>query len=254
MGTAGYVLTTNGANQTSWTDVCTYTQGGIAFGDSDQCLTEDASSLYWTSATSTFGVSGNNINLIGYTTIGDAGSTSRGLSADDDLFVSGKLEVDGTAYFDATNLYARTIVLGAGNLIYTSVAYGGFQPDMNAQTARSPGILTGVTGNLVIMCEYSDRGTDFGHTQQTNPTFFLHSADATDTTQWVSFTHNQTDGVIDVGTGKLTTPDAFQAADYYSGDGTQGITDSSSYWLCTSSDCTTTCQVTIKNGLIVGCP
>ncbi|OQX54735.1 MAG: hypothetical protein B5M53_05565, partial [Candidatus Cloacimonas sp. 4484_209] len=34
--------------------------------------------------------------------IGDAGSTSHSLSSNDDLFVSGKLEVDGSAYFDAT--------------------------------------------------------------------------------------------------------------------------------------------------------
>lgn len=44
-----------------------------------------------------------------------------------------------------------------------------------------------------------------------------------------------------------------QASDYYSGDGSQGITDSSSYWLCTASDCSTTCQADIKDGLIVGC-
>jgi len=36
----------------------------------------------------------------GITQIGDAGATSRGLVANDDLFVSGKLEVDGVAYFD----------------------------------------------------------------------------------------------------------------------------------------------------------
>jgi hypothetical protein len=32
-----------------------------------------------------------------------------------------------------------------------------------------------------------------------------------------------------------------------------GITDSSSYWLCTASDCSSSCQVSIKSGLITGC-
>jgi|26BtaG_2_1085354.scaffolds.fasta_scaffold01132_10 hypothetical protein len=36
-------------------------------------------------------------------------------------------------------------------------------------------------------------------------------------------------------------------------DGSTGVTDSSSYWLCTAADCSTSCQVNIKKGLIVGC-
>lgn len=40
---------------------------------------------------------------------------------------------------------------------------------------------------------------------------------------------------------------------YFSGDNSQGITSTSSYWLCTSSNCSTTCQVQIKDGLITGC-
>jgi hypothetical protein len=36
-------------------------------------------------------------------------------------------------------------------------------------------------------------------------------------------------------------------------NGTQGLTDSTSYWLCTAADCSTKCQVTITNGLITGC-
>ncbi len=33
----------------------------------------------------------------------------------------------------------------------------------------------------------------------------------------------------------------------------EGITDYTNYWLCTSSSCSSSCQVHIKNGLIVGC-
>ena len=44
-----------------------------------------------------------------------------------------------------------------------------------------------------------------------------------------------------------------QGQDYYSGDGSQGITDTTSYWLCTAADCSSSCQVSIKDGLITGC-
>ena len=36
-------------------------------------------------------------------------------------------------------------------------------------------------------------------------------------------------------------------------NGSAGLTDSSSYWLCTAADCSTKCQVTITGGLITGC-
>ena len=41
--------------------------------------------------------------------------------------------------------------------------------------------------------------------------------------------------------------------DHKSSDGTAGITDNTSYWFCTAADCSTSCQVTIKDGLITGC-
>ena len=35
--------------------------------------------------------------------------------------------------------------------------------------------------------------------------------------------------------------------------GTAGLDDSTSYWLCTADDCSSTCQVTISGGIITGC-
>lgn len=48
-------------------------------------------------------------NGTGYTRIGDAGSSSRGFATNDDLFVSGRLEVDGPAYFDNTVSVASSV-------------------------------------------------------------------------------------------------------------------------------------------------
>lgn len=44
-----------------------------------------------------------------------------------------------------------------------------------------------------------------------------------------------------------------RANDYYSGDNSQGITNTTGFWLCKDSNCATTCQVQIKDGLITGC-
>ena len=43
------------------------------------------------------------------------------------------------------------------------------------------------------------------------------------------------------------------ASGFASREGEAGITDSSSYWLCTNSTCGTFCQVDIDDGIIVGC-
>ena len=69
-----------------------------------------------------------------------------------------------------------------------------------------------------------------------------------------------TPGSTNVGIGTaspgylLEVNGTLQAADFYSGDGTQGLTNSTSYWLCTDATCTAKCQATIKDGLITGCP
>lgn len=51
----------------------------------------------------------------------------------------------------------------------------------------------------------------------------------------------------------LDVDGAFQATDYHAGSGAQGETDSTSYWLCTAADCSSTCQVTIEDGLQISC-
>ena len=56
--------------------------------------------------------------------------------------------------------------------------------------------------NTLIIAEYGDRAFDFAHGAQTNPTLFIHSA-TQNTTQWISFAHNQTDAVIATGAGDL---------------------------------------------------
>ncbi len=57
------------------------------------------------------------------------------------------------------------------------------------------------------------------------------------------------------GTGNITTFGKIQGI-YYSNDGSEGITNTANYHVCTSwagSNCNGWCTLRIKNGLIVGC-
>ena len=68
------------------------------------------------------------------------------------------------------------------------------------------GLATGK--NNFIIAEVGDINFDFGHLDTANPTVFVHSASQS-TTQWLSFSHNQTDGVIRTGTGGLIASSTF---------------------------------------------
>jgi len=132
-----------------------------------------------------------------YLRIGDAGTTSHTLNANDDLFVSGELEVDGVIYLDATlNIPdAVAMVLGTGSdvsLLYSS-----------AQTPDALVLGLGTDSRGLVICENADIATDFTHAQQTNPTLFVQSADATTVADYISIAHDQTNGQIASGTGFL---------------------------------------------------
>jgi len=60
--------------------------------------------------------------------------------------------------------------------------------------------------NSFLICESEDTGFNFAHSVQTNPTLFIHSENqATD--EWISLSHDSTDGIINVGKGKVKIDD-----------------------------------------------
>jgi hypothetical protein len=63
-------------------------------------------------------------------------------------------------------------------------------------------IMTGSISNAYVLCEYGDRGYDFAHALQTNPTLFIQSANQS-ATEWLSLAHDQTYGRIKTGTGAV---------------------------------------------------
>ncbi|MFA5600103.1 MAG: hypothetical protein WDA06_05840 [Phenylobacterium sp.] len=64
----------------------------------------------------------------------------------------------------------------------------------------------GNDGRYMLVCDVSDMDYDFEHSDQTNPTIFIHSANQS-TDQWISFSHDATNGIIDVGTGNIKLND-----------------------------------------------
>jgi len=49
------------------------------------------------------------------------------------------------------------------------------------------------------------------------------------------------------------TGDTFSTAGFIAGAGNIGTTNTTGFWMCTNLACTTSCQVNIQGGIIVGC-
>lgn len=139
-----------------------------------------------------------------YTRIGDAGTTSQGLAANDDLLVSGVLETNGAVYIDGT-AYVTT----SGILFYDAIPlYLGSGTDSTLQysTVQTPDSVVwgvGADSKSIVIADEADKATDFAHALQTNPTIFIQSADQTTVADYISIAHDQTDGQIASGAGGL---------------------------------------------------
>jgi len=150
-----------------------------------------------------------NINLVpngtGIVKIG-AGSPGHLTPTSGELYVQGKSEFDGDIFFDSTvyayndfSIYANNKELRIGSAANTRLDWSTDQ--------TNPGIVWGIgqTSKYLIICGHDDRNYNFARANQTNPTLFIHSANQS-TTEWLSLTHNQTDGIITAGTGTIRIP------------------------------------------------
>lgn len=90
------------------------------------------------------------------------------------------------------------------------------QTNPNTSANSAFGMLAGVAsqmvqfvgdtaGNSIIFTNLANRSNAHDHAVQTNPTLFVHSDTNpdTDNTQWLSLTHDQTNGFINTGKGSL---------------------------------------------------
>lgn len=142
-------------------------------------------------------------------TLGTCSST-HSLTAANDLLACGKLEVDAAAYFDSTLSGAAISQTG----IYTMTATDGGTSWFTVRRYTDDGIhlspvaTEGEAQNNIIITTNANSNKDHDHdTASANPTLFIHSNTDPDAvggnTQWLSLSHNQTDGVISTGTGDI---------------------------------------------------
>jgi len=179
--------------------------------------------------TGNLNMSGNNItnisNLVGSgdnIVIGDAGVDSHSLTSDDDLFVSGKLEVDGTIEFDSLVSFNPSGGLSSWVIKESGNSFLGALP------IADDGVHFGIVGTdgrsnyNLIFTDYANREDDYDHSiPSTNPTIFLHSATDpdTDNTQWGSLSHDTQSFQIDSGTNMTEiTSQAEVNQELYAGD------------------------------------
>lgn len=146
-------------------------------------------------------------NGTGITQVGDAGSTSHGLAANDDFFASGKFENDGPAWFDGEVSFGTT-VNHAGANVWTGNHYLGLYYVNDDGAHISVNQQNGIGNNNLILTTAGNFQKDHDHdTDSVDPTFIIHSGTNPDTnnTQWVSSTHNRTDALYKIGVGSKAT-------------------------------------------------
>ena len=138
-----------------------------------------------------------------YLRIGDAAFSSRGLTAEDDLLVTGKLEVDGILFLEG-GVYLHQNVpflfgIGVAN-------FGGLQYSADDGIHLYTGATDGTGNNNYIITGSNNYLQDHDHdTMSTNPTLIIHSATDvnTDNTQYLSLFHDTGDSFFKSNTGAV---------------------------------------------------
>ena len=144
------------------------------------------------------------------------GTPNRISTTADSAYVTGNLEVDGTADFDGITTTRNTLNC-AGLVTFQSSLGGRFydgaplyfgtsnDASLTWRTPSTPDKLVlglGSESNAIVICGQGDVTIDWSHALQTNPTLYIQSATTT-VANYISFTHDQTDGVISSGAGAI---------------------------------------------------
>jgi hypothetical protein len=223
------------------------------------------------------------INLEAGSGIVQVGTTPYAWGHSPQFGVEGIAEIDGALYADSTITSVGTISAQALEFLNVfNSSYGGMYRGNDDGVRIHMGV-DGFCNNNLIITATGNRGKDHDHdTFSTNPTLIGHSnydPDTNNTRYWaITHTGDAAAGVMSISTGAgsiqlgpaddAVIPDGDNEVDFgtsaaswkdirFDGelyiDDTQGVTDNTSYWLCTAADCSTKCQVTIQSGIITGC-
>lgn len=117
----------------------------------------------------------------------------------------------------ATDLYGTSSVQ-----INTLATYGGIKPYADDGMHFVAGAGDGTGNRSIVIVDSANSAKDHDHdTLQANPTLFVHSVTDpdSDNTQWISFTHDQTNGLITSGKGAVSLGPEIRSAGV-SSDGT----------------------------------
>lgn len=153
---------------------------------------------------------------------------------------------------DRTRFGFTNTIAGVGSATYFSLnvtgaadAYPAFKflPDF---TPDVPAFITDNVSMSLHVVQRGDEGLDMqncsaGTSAATNPTLCIHSADGASTTKWIDFKHDQTNGVIDVGTGVLSIPDWAQQS-------ASRVTLAANFTNATTTMSNTALSVTVTSG------
>lgn len=147
-------------------------------------------------------------NGTGIVKIGDAGTPGNlGTPTNDDCFVSGRFEVDGAAFFDGEITAAAAVNVADDAPVYLgSSADSSLEFDETGQAASCLVLSVDTTSKNVIIGDIANAGNDYDHAASSSPHLFVQSQTDPDSAndEWLSLTHNVTNGVIQTGSGNLT--------------------------------------------------
>lgn len=168
------------------------TAGSIPFSDGSN-LAQDNANLFWDATNKRLGIGTATPNVSSKLTVA-------GRIYAETLLSSGSI----FTYDSSTTLlgfyHGDPLDGGVGGLSLKAE----FDKDQAMLVVRE-GTTTGRTGNQLVFCNWNGITKDFDHPNQVNPTFYFQSQENpdTDNTQWLSITHDQTNGVITTGKGDL---------------------------------------------------
>ena len=147
-------------------------------------------------------------NGTGIVKVGDAGTPSNlGTPTNDDLFVSGRLEVDEATTLDGELSAKAAITVDDDVPVYLGTsADSSIEFDATGQTADCMVISVDTTSKNVVIGDIANAGKDYDHAASASPHLWVQSQTDPDSAndEWVSFTHDVTNGVIQTGSGNLT--------------------------------------------------
>ena len=205
------------------------TFGGVSLNGNLNMTNYNITNLYYINPEGTLLDVGGNIDMNGKNVtkvdaiigdsdnvrIGNAGTDSHSLTSDDDLFVSGKLEVDGISYFDGGVLFASYTRFN-DNIEEYFGSGGDSRLDWSTAQAIENTLVWGLgaTSRNLIFADYAYRNSDYDHPAQSNPTLFMQSNEdpGTSNIQWGSTGHDGMSFVVDSGTDNITLDDSTNVA------------------------------------------